>query len=169
MPWGNTTEEYLTYQRQFFNAPTAREARLDLVDSVSRTEEDYQRLAEIDLSDVFKGIAAQADWRILEIGCGAARLLSLIEQRIECQEIAGIDIAPNMLVYAKQILGPGTRVTLTVCDGKTIPLKSSFLDFVFANAVFIHIADSKVVISYLREVRRVLRRGGLFRFNVRRM
>lgn len=47
-------------------------------------------------------------------------------------------------------------------------ISGSSIDFVYSNDVFIHIHD-KDVRSYFREVPRVLKPGGFFRFNTRRM
>lgn len=87
----------------------------------------------------------------LEIGYGGGRLL----RAAGCffgKEI-GVDIhdsLPNI---------PG--VTLLTGDGKTIPVESETVDFVYSFIVFLHLQSFEAFVSYLNDTHRVLKRGGI--------
>ncbi len=107
--------------------------------------------------------AAAAGWRALEIGCGLGRLMRPLAARFA--EIHGVDVSDEMLRRASENLRevPNARVHLTTgADLAMFP--DGHFDFVYSYAVFQHIPSRDVVIQYLKEARRVLRLGGVLRF-----
>lgn len=89
---------------------------------------------------------------VLEIGCGVGRLME--------SGWYGIDISENMIEIART-RRPDCHFIVT--DGRFIPLDDASLDCVFAVLLFQHIPFSGVSL-YIREVSRVLKDGGIFRF-----
>ncbi len=127
------------------------------MDTVSHTEEEYNRLADRDIQLVLNGLELAAQSAVLEIGCGVGRLLCRIAARGSISKIIGIDIAENMIQFAEPHCPVSPDVELHVNSGADLSMiQSSSVDFAYSNDVFIHIADSAVVRTYLLEIRRVL-------------
>lgn len=98
---------------------------------------------------------------ILEIGCGAGRLL--IPMARDFETVIGIDISEIMIGYAKDRLKNCNNVTVMATDGKSIPCQSDSIDFIFSYIVFQHIKDYSVIKNYFNEIHRTLKRGGLLK------
>lgn len=103
--------------------------------------------------------------RALEIGCGLGRLMLHLAR--EFGEIHGVDVSDEMVRMAREKLAaiPHAHVHLTGGAGLAAFADDSF-DFVYSYAVFQHIPSREIVFAYLREARRVLKQGGVFRFQV---
>jgi SAM-dependent methyltransferase len=94
--------------------------------------------------------------RMVEIGCGAGRLLVHFAPRFE--RVDGFDIAAEMIDAARRHMPP--NVHLTVSSGADLrPLADASVDFAFSNQVFQHIPDRDVVAAYVAETARVLKPG----------
>lgn len=101
----------------------------------------------------------------LEIGCGPGRLMRPLSEDFD--SIAGVDVSPTMVDLARGNLAaaPGARVELS--NGWDLAsFASASIDFCYSYAVFQHIPERAVVLSYMREACRVLKPGGAFRFQV---
>ena len=95
--------------------------------------------------------------RMLEIGCGAGRMLVHFTGAFE--RVDGVDIAPEMIAASRAADLP-SNVHLEVNSGTDLgAFDDGSFDFVFALMVFQHIPDRAVVGSYLEEVARVVRPG----------
>jgi ubiquinone/menaquinone biosynthesis C-methylase UbiE len=106
----------------------------------------------------------RGDWRALEIGCGPGRLMRPMSRHFV--EIHGVDVSDEMIALAKEKLRdiPNAHVHLT--DGASLPqFADDSFDFIYSYAVFQHIPSREVVYQYLREIRRVLKPGGLARLH----
>ncbi len=103
--------------------------------------------------------------RALEIGCGLGRLMLPLAARFG--EIHGVDVSDEMVRLAREKLRdvPHAHVHWTAGADLAAFADDSF-DFVYSYAVFQHIPAREVVFQYLREARRVLKPGGVFRFQV---
>ena len=108
--------------------------------------------------------AAVLEWarprrgRMLEIGCGAGRMLVHFAPAFE--RVDGVDIAPEMLSAAAAAPLP-ENVSLSLVDGASLaPFGDAAFDFAFSLQVFQHVPDRDVIAAYLDEVARVLRPGG---------
>lgn len=102
----------------------------------------------------------RGNWRALEIGCGPGRLIRPMSRHFV--EIHGVDVSDEMIGLAREKLRdiPNARVYTT--NGSSLaPFPDESLDFVYSYAVFQHIPSREVIFEYLREIRRVLRTGGL--------
>ncbi|HEX2128699.1 MAG TPA: class I SAM-dependent methyltransferase [Solirubrobacterales bacterium] len=105
--------------------------------------------------------------RMVEIGCGAGRLL--VHFAREFERVDGFDIAAEMIEVARAHMPE--NVHLTVSSGADLrPLADATVDFAFSNQVFQHIPDPDVIASYVAETATVLRPGGrsVLHFDTRR-
>jgi len=120
-----------------------------------RWDLDHLVLHDIELSPRAHG---------LEIGCGLGRLLRPLSERIE--RAYGIDISREMVTRARQALADRGNVDVAATTGRLNRIPDTSLDLVFSFIVFQHIPSKRAVIRYIQEAARVLRGGGVFRFQV---
>ena len=98
--------------------------------------------------------------RALEIGCGPGRLMRPMSRHFE--EIHGVDVADEMIRRAARNLSGVPHAHVHHAAGSDLAqFADGYFDFVYSYAVFQHIPSGDVVFGYLREVVRVLRRGGV--------
>lgn len=163
-------EAYAERQRRFWNVATKDEARFArVITGLTDPERDWKPSAAADAARVFAGIKPSPEWTILDLGCGAGRLLSYIKEHYEFARLIGVDISEHMLAFARQEVGDDPRIELHVNSGYDLSMiDSSSVDFGYGVHVFIHIFDIGVAEAYLRELHRVLRPAASFRFNLRR-
>jgi SAM-dependent methyltransferase len=107
-------------------------------------------------------------WRALEIGCGPGRLIKPLSRHFG--EIHGVDVSDEMIRLARQRLADIPQAHFHATNGSTLAqFASESFHFVYSYAVFQHIPSRDVVLEYMREIRRVLKPGGIFhgQFNSR--
>lgn len=103
--------------------------------------------------------------RALEIGCGPGRILGPLSKHFG--EIHGVDVSDEMVSMARHRLKGIVHAHVHAGTGADLrQFASESFDFVYSYAVFQHIPDKDVVLSYLQEARRVLKTGGFFWFQV---
>jgi len=101
-------------------------------------------------------------WRALEIGCGPGRLMKPLSR--DFGEIHGVDVSDEMVARARERLAGIPWAHVHTTDGAHLAqFADESFDFVYSYAVFQHIPDRGVVTEYMREIRRVLKPGGVFR------
>src|ERR1700733_12451707 len=101
-------------------------------------------------------------WKALEIGCGPGRLMRPMSRHFV--EIHGVDVSDEMIALAREKLRDIPNAHPHATDGASLGrFPDDSFDFVYSYAVFQHIPSRDVVYQYLREVRRVLKVGGLVR------
>jgi SAM-dependent methyltransferase len=106
--------------------------------------------------------------RALEIGCGLGRDTVHLAQHFE--HVDGVDVSPTMVGHA-QGLDPPDNVTFTALSGRDLkPLADDTFTYAFSHLVFQHIAETEVIASYVGEISRVLKPGGVaqLQFDTRR-
>ncbi len=127
-------------------------------------ERDVRDLVDLYLSDAQ---FVPRDKQMLEIGCGVGRMTFALAKRFGTVE--AIDISGEMIKRAKELqtrLGIG-NVRFQVGDGKDLTVyPDESMDFAFSYIVFQHIPEISIILNYVREVGRVLKKGGLFRFQL---
>ncbi|HML17760.1 MAG TPA: class I SAM-dependent methyltransferase [Bryobacteraceae bacterium] len=102
----------------------------------------------------------RGNWRALEIGCGPGRLMRPMSRHFV--EIHGVDVSDEMIGLAREKLRDVPNAHVYVTNGSSLaPFADESFDFVYSYAVFQHIPSREVIFEYLREIRRVLRTGGL--------
>ena len=94
----------------------------------------------------------------LEIGCGGGRITAHAAQQFH--HVHAADISGKMLARCRLAV-PGARVSFHKIDGFTLSgLADSSFDVVFSHDVFVHFSSLQVY-PQLREIRRVLKPGGV--------
>src|SRR5581483_3392592 len=121
------------------------------------TAADAVRAIESELKRFGPG-ADTRSMRALEIGCGPGRLLKPLSRHFA--EIHGIDVSDEMIRLARERLRDTPNARVEATSGATLaPFADNSLDFIYSYAVFQHIPSRDVVVSYMREVARVLKPG----------
>jgi SAM-dependent methyltransferase len=97
---------------------------------------------------------------VLEIGCGTGNNLWFAAR--EGFKVAGIDASPTAIEFArKRFLGERLEGDLRVGDFSTLPFPDQCFDFVIDRGSMT-LTTREGAGNCVREVRRVIRRGGLF-------
>ena len=163
-------KEYAARQKRFWNVEDVRTAMFERIDTEQdKTEAAWDQLAEQDTLHVIRDISFERSSTLLEIGCGIGRVISKLKTRIPFRRFIGVDISEQMIQFAKGYLGEDKRIELLVNNGYDLSeVNDDEVDFGYSIDVFIHIYDLDIASNYLSEAYRVLKRGGKFRFNVRR-
>ncbi len=103
--------------------------------------------------------------RVLEIGCGAGRVTRALSELFG--EVHAVDVSSEMIQRARHGLADRANAFLYQNNGKDLSIVPPLeFDFAFSTIVFQHIPSREVIYSYVGEVNRLLRRGGLFKFQV---
>jgi SAM-dependent methyltransferase len=111
--------------------------------------------------------------RVLEVGCGAGRVTRALAKVFG--EVWAVDISPEMVRLARHALAGFGNVRALVNSGSDLQVvrrpwwerfRSLEFDFAFSTIVFQHIPSRQVIENYIFEVARLLRPGGLFKFQV---
>jgi len=99
--------------------------------------------------------------RILDIGCAAGG--DIPEYRSRQFSVIGIDLSPRMLEFARRRFADDGQVHFCQADVERLPFADQSMDHVVCLGVFEFLSDYE---SPLREIRRVLRPGGLAVFAI---
>lgn len=147
------------------------------------SDEDFFAAGEQELKDhVFNDLGNICQgrdprtMRVLEIGCGAGRVTRALARFFG--EVYAVDISRHMVRQARQAVAPFPNAHIFRNNGKDLSAVRRRwwhrfgiggkleIDFAFSCLVFQHIPSRAVIESYLSEVNRLLRPGGLFKFQV---
>lgn len=100
--------------------------------------------------------------RALEIGCGQGYGLELILEQFGADTVIGIDIDPEMVNRAQKRIAPfGFRADVSMGDASHLQAGDESFDAVFDFGIIHHVVDWEEAV---REIRRVLKPGGIFVF-----
>lgn len=96
---------------------------------------------------------------LLDLGCSLARLAHFSASHVE--RYIGIDLREGYVKGARAALVSKTNCVVYKNDGLTFKEhRDGELDLIFAYQTFIHVPDSKVIESYVKEIARVLSEDG---------
>jgi SAM-dependent methyltransferase len=124
------------------------------------TAADVLSSLEAELKRLPRGVNRRA-WRALEIGCGPGRLIKPLSRHFG--EIHGVDVSDEMIHLGRKRLSDIPHAHLHATNGASLALfADESFEFVYSYAVFQHIPSRDVVLEYMREIRRVLKPGGIF-------
>jgi SAM-dependent methyltransferase len=102
---------------------------------------------------------------VLEIGCGTGRMSRSLGEVFG--GVYGVDISGEMIAQGRKDLADMPNVHLFQNSGADLQVLGDIqIDFAFSYIVFQHIPSREVIYNYTREVNRLLRPGGLFKFQV---
>lgn len=146
------------YRKVWDLASEDRTTAFQMVDG-STTEEELQRSGADMAERLRKGLAIRLSDRVLEIGCGVARIGR--ELAPHCFEWHGVDVSTNMI----RIAGARTRnlsnVECAVVNSGDLSLyPDEFFDKAYSTITFFHL-DKEDMFAYIQEIRRVLKVGGI--------
>jgi len=106
--------------------------------------------------------------KVLDIGCGSGRFYDFFQEKKV--DYFGIDFSKKLIDIAKRKYLPHSLEeekfsdkplpTFIKVDALDLPFEDNFFDKIFSIAVFHHIPSKEKRIDFLREMKRVLRRGG---------
>lgn len=106
-----------------------------------------------------------SEQRLLEIGCGLGRMSRHLAAHFG--EVHGTDVSGEMVRQARERLASITNLSFFETNGADFrDLPTDYYDVVFSVYVFQHVPWREVVESNIRDACRVLRPGGLFKFQV---
>lgn len=158
-------ESVLSRMRGDWDRRATENHRLHIATGHAGSEESFRGSGEKDLDTiVLDGVVLDPSAEILEIGCGVGRLLVPLASRVAVAH--GVDISPVMIGKSKEYAAGAPNVKTALTDGAFSHLADSSLDFVFSFIVFQHIPDRAPIRRYVEEAARVLKPGGVFRFQV---
>ena len=128
-------------------------------------EAELDRSGHSSALDIAREVGLTSNDRVLEIGCGVAR----IGQRIAsmCKQWVGADVSVNMLRHAKAACAAAsaTNVDFFHLNGTDLAgIPDSSFDVVYCTAVFMHLEEWDRY-RYVREAHRVLKPGGRIYFD----
>jgi SAM-dependent methyltransferase len=124
------------------------------------TAADVLPSLEFELKRLPKGANLRAR-RALEIGCGPGRLMKPLSRHFG--EIHGVDVSDEMILLARHRLADISHAHVHATNGASLAqFADESFEFVYSYAVFQHIPSRDVVLEYMREIRRVLKPGGIF-------
>lgn len=104
--------------------------------------------------------------RMLDIGCGTGRMTRAFDDMFG--EAYGVDFSEEMIHRGTELNKDKVNLALYVNNGRDLKLfGDEFFDFCFSYTVFQHIAEIDILVSYISEIARVLKPGGLFKFQLR--
>lgn len=131
-----------------------------------RSDAEFESSGEAMLQSlILRGLELSPESTALEIGCGIGRLLKPLAQRI--REAHGVDVSSEMIYRGRAYLKGLDNVYLHKTSGADLRgLSDAQFDFCFSFVVFQHVPHKQTVFSYFDEVKRVLKAGGIFRFQV---
>ncbi len=105
--------------------------------------------------------ALQEGQRVLEIGCGTGSLLMAVKKQHPRVEVVGLDPDAKALERAtRKAKAASLSIALDQGFSDTLPYPDASFDRVFSCFMFHHLQDKGEKQRTLREVRRVLKRGG---------
>ena len=117
-----------------------------------------------DMTNICQG-KNPADMRVLEIGCGAGRVTRALARVFG--EVHAVDVSGEMVALARRAMAGVSNVAVYQNNGKDLSVLPPLeFDFAFSSIVFQHIPSRDVIYNYVQEVGRLLRPGGLFKFQV---
>lgn len=100
--------------------------------------------------------------RVLELACGTGRVTQHLRNALPVQaEIFASDLNPDMISIAKNKVA-GKNIEWITVDMQHIPFEAEFFDLVVCQFGIMFVPDKPKAYS---EIRRVLKKGGIFLFN----
>lgn len=139
-------------------------------DTYKQTAAVYKQLGKQYISDTKKVVPVERTefiaqtpkhGRVLDIGCAGGRDTKVFVRA--GLEVHGIDVVDIFLREAKQYV---PKATFKKMDVRTLKYPPQYFDAIWAQAVLLHI-EKKDIVRVLRNLRRVLKPGGLLHIRVK--
>lgn len=108
------------------------------------------------LQSIRAGLRLNREDTLLDLGCAGGWIARAL--LVDVRRIYALDIAREMLVYARETLSPGSLICGEI--GK-LPLKSASMPKVLSYFVFMNFREDEYVFQSLEEILRILKKGGM--------
>jgi SAM-dependent methyltransferase len=120
--------------------------------------------ARIEVPLLIKALALPRGGRVLEIGCGRGIALPVLAERLAPAALVGVDIDPVLVAAAtRHLRALDVQADVHLADVRDLPFDSASFDLVIDFGTCYHVSGRAAgARTALREIARVLRRGGLF-------
>src|SRR5580658_4509902 len=147
------------------------------------SDEEFYQAGEVTMQeDIFSDLENICQGKdpkqmsVLEIGCGAGRVTRAFANFFG--RVYAVDISRGMVEQARRAVASFPQAHVFQNNGKDLSVlgghwwnrlgigRGPQIDFAFSTMVFQHIPSHDIVENYVREVHRLLRPGGLFKFQV---
>ena len=116
--------------------------------------------ARIEIPLLVRSLRLPGGGSLLEVGCGRGIAIPEFARRLKPERIVGLDSDQSLLdIATEQLARAGVAATLINADVRTIPMDDVSIDLVIDFGTCYHIEEPE---KALREIRRVLKPGGLF-------
>lgn len=168
-----TPEQQAELMRRDWDARAKENARFYVnTERSDWTDDDFFRSGErtvaeeilTDMTNICQGKDPK-QMKVLEIGCGAGRVTRALAQLFG--QVCGVDVSGEMIQQAKRALAPFPNAQVHQNNGRDLSVLGDLqVDFAFSTIVFQHIPSREIIENYVREVHRLLKPGGLFKFQV---
>lgn len=100
-----------------------------------------------------------ADARVLDVGCGSGWATRLMAEMAKGGRVVGIDISDEMIRLARESSSSFSNVEFQIASAEKLPFDDGEFTHAFSMESLYYYAD---IPGALKEIRRVLSRGGLF-------
>lgn len=118
------------------------------------------------VSRIEKHIQEAGDLRYLEVGTGTGRYMEKFLKNCSCSAYEVYEIDWQWRDYLSKTYSADRRVVIKNCDGRTLsPTPSDSCDVVTANGVLVY-QKHCINLSYMDEMYRVCKKGGIIAFDV---
>jgi ubiquinone/menaquinone biosynthesis C-methylase UbiE len=115
-------------------------------------------------TDLIRVAALRPGERVLDVACGTGVVARLASQQVGATAtVAGLDVNPGMLAVARSATPPGMPIEWHEASAEAMPIPDAAFDVVLCQMGFQFMPDKRAA---LREMRRVLVRGGRLILNV---
>jgi ubiquinone/menaquinone biosynthesis C-methylase UbiE len=104
-------------------------------------------------------MAIPAGASILDVGCGSGWATRLMAEKAGSGRVVGIDIADEMITLARESSSSFANVEFQVASAEKLPFSDGEFSHAFSMESLYYYAD---MLAALREIKRVLKPGGLF-------
>jgi ubiquinone/menaquinone biosynthesis C-methylase UbiE len=127
--------------------------------NIKLSGEDPDYFAEYKVIDIATELAQRvAHPRVLDFGAGIGYSVPFFRRHLPGSRVTCLDVSKKSLELGTEL--HGEQAEFTYYDGVTIPFDPATFDVALASCVFHHI-DHDEHVAQLREIRRVLKPGGI--------
>ena len=106
-----------------------------------------------------ESMSIAADARVLDVGCGSGWATRLMAGKATSGRVVGIDIADEMVKLARETSTSFTNLEFQVASAERLPFSDGEFTHAFSMESLYYYAD---MLAALREIKRVLKPGGIF-------